>query len=90
MKNKIKKIKREDRRGEGRKRTRGRKGKESKGGNREVGDRGEHIDGSTNGILHLDRESETSESINPASASEYLLRASLHPGSPENVAVVVV
>ena len=55
-----------------------------------MGDRGEHIDGSTNGILHLDRESETSESINPASASEYLLRASLHPGSPENVAVVVV
>ena len=55
-----------------------------------MGNRGEHIASSTNGILHLDRELETSESINPASASEYLLCASLYPGSPENVAVVDV
>ena len=44
MKNKIKQIKREDRRREGR---REEKREKRKGGNKEVGDRDEHIESST-------------------------------------------
>ena len=44
MKNKIKKIMREDRRREGRRKE---KREKRKGGNREVGDRDEHIESST-------------------------------------------